>query len=97
MPVVTAIFVLIFGSLTFFLQDENFIKLKVTILYALFGSALIGALWFDKLLLPAVFELGLSSRRRRLAQAHLALEHSSSSSSPASMKWCGAAWRPTSG
>ncbi|MBY6242979.1 septation protein A [Methylosinus sp. Sm6] len=56
MPVVTAIFVLIFGSLTFFLQDENFIKLKVTILYALFGSALIGALWFDKLLLPAVFD-----------------------------------------
>jgi intracellular septation protein len=56
MPVVTAIFVLVFGSLTFFLQDENFIKLKVTILYALFGSALIGALWFDKLLLPAVFD-----------------------------------------
>jgi intracellular septation protein len=56
MPVVTAIFVLVFGSLTFFLQDENFIKLKVTLLYALFGSALLGALWFDKLLLPAVFE-----------------------------------------
>ncbi|OAI26313.1 septation protein A [Methylosinus sp. R-45379] len=56
MPMVTAIFVLVFGSLTFFLQDENFIKLKVTILYALFGSALLGALWFDKLLLPAVFE-----------------------------------------
>jgi intracellular septation protein len=56
MPVVTAIFVLVFGSLTFFLQDENFIKLKVTILYTLFGSALLGALWFDKLLLPAMFE-----------------------------------------
>jgi intracellular septation protein len=56
MPVVTAIFVLIFGSLTFFLQDETFIKLKVTILYALFGSALLGALCFDKLLLPAVFD-----------------------------------------
>jgi intracellular septation protein len=56
MPLVTAIFVLIFGSLTFFLQDETFIKLKVTILYALFGSALLGALWFGKLLLPAVFD-----------------------------------------
>lgn len=56
MPVVTAVFVVIFGTLTFLLQDENFIKLKVTILYALFGSALIGALWFDKLLLPAVFD-----------------------------------------
>ncbi|WP_036289354.1 septation protein A [Methylosinus sp. PW1] len=56
MPMVTAVFVLVFGSLTFFLQDENFIKLKVTILYLLFGSALLGALWFGKLLLPAVFE-----------------------------------------
>lgn len=57
MPVVTAVLVLIFGSLTFFLQDETFIKLKVTILYVLFGGALIGALWFDKLLLPIVFDL----------------------------------------
>ncbi|QGM45149.1 septation protein A [Methylocystis heyeri] len=56
MPVVTAILVLIFGALTFVLQDETFIKLKVTILYLLFGGALIGALWFDKLLLPIVFD-----------------------------------------
>lgn len=56
MPVVTAILVLIFGSLTFFLQDETFIKLKVTILYVLFGGALLGALYFGKLLLPAVFD-----------------------------------------
>jgi intracellular septation protein len=56
MPVATAILVLIFGSLTFFLQDETFIKLKVTILYTLFGGGLIGALWFDKLLLPIVFD-----------------------------------------
>lgn len=56
MPVVTAILVLVFGSLTFFLQDENFIKLKVTILYALFGGGLLGALYFGKLLLPAVFD-----------------------------------------
>ncbi len=62
MPVVTAILVLVFGSLTFFLQDETFIKLKVTILYALFGGALLGSLFFGKLLLPAVFELGLSPR-----------------------------------
>ena len=74
MPVVTAILLLIFGSLTFFLQDETFIKMKVTILYTLFGGALLGALWFDRLLLPIVFDIGLPSRRRRLAQAHLALE-----------------------
>jgi intracellular septation protein len=57
MPVVTAILVLVFGSLTYFLQDETFIKLKVTLLYALFGGGLIGALWFDKLLLPIVFDM----------------------------------------
>ncbi len=56
MPVVTAVLVLIFGGLTFLLQDETFIKLKVTILYTLFGAALIGALRFDRLLLPIVFE-----------------------------------------
>ena len=57
MPVATAILILIFGSLTYYLQDETFIKLKVTILYMLFGAALLGALWFDKLLLPIVFDM----------------------------------------
>ncbi len=56
MPVVTAILLLIFGGLTFLLQDETFIKMKVTILYTLFGGALLGALWFDRLLLPIVFD-----------------------------------------
>ena len=74
MPVVTAVLLLIFGGLTFLLQDETFIKMKVTILYTLFGGVLLGALWFDRLLLPIVFDFGLPSRRRRLAQAHLALE-----------------------
>src|SRR5208282_1941480 len=56
MPMVTAVLVLIFGGLTFLLQDETFIKMKVTILYTLFGSALLGALWFDRLLLPIMFD-----------------------------------------
>lgn len=59
MPVVTAILVLVFGGLTLILQDETFIKLKVTILYSLFGSALIGALYFGKLLLPIVFDMAI--------------------------------------
>jgi intracellular septation protein len=59
MPVVTAVLVLIFGSLTYFLHDETFIKLKVTILYAMFGAALIGALYFGKLLLPIVFDMAI--------------------------------------
>jgi intracellular septation protein len=59
MPVVTAILVLVFGGLTIFLQNEDFIKLKVTILYSMFGAALLGALWFGKLLLPIVFDLAI--------------------------------------
>jgi intracellular septation protein len=59
MPMVTAVLVLIFGGLTFLLQDEEFIKLKVTILYAMFGSALLIALYFDRLLLPIIFDAAL--------------------------------------
>ncbi len=59
MPVVTALLVLVFGGLTVFLQNETFIKLKVTILYSLFGAALIGALYFGKLLLPIVFDMAI--------------------------------------
>lgn len=59
MPVVTAVLVLVFGSLTYFLHDETFIKLKVTILYSMFGAALIGALYFGKLLLPIVFDMAI--------------------------------------
>jgi intracellular septation protein len=59
MPMVTAALVLVFGSLTFLLQDEEFIKLKVTILYAMFGSSLLVALYFDRLLLPILFDAAL--------------------------------------
>ena len=56
MPVVTAVVVLIFGGLTLVLQDELFIKLKPTIIYVLFGGALVGGLMFGKPLLGIVFD-----------------------------------------
>src|SRR5262245_56568470 len=56
MPVVSAIIVIVFGGLTLFLQDETFIKLKPTIIYALFGATLIGGYLFDKPLLAIVFD-----------------------------------------
>ncbi len=59
MPLVTAALVLVFGTLTVILHDENFIKLKVTILYSMLGGALIGALYFGKLLLPIVFDMAI--------------------------------------
>jgi intracellular septation protein len=56
MPVVTAIIVLVFGSLTLILHDATFIKVKPTIIYALFGAVLLGGLCFNKPLLGVVFD-----------------------------------------
>jgi hypothetical protein len=49
MPVVTAIVVVVFGGATLILQDEQFIKIKPTIVYVLFGSVLLGGLAFGVL------------------------------------------------
>jgi intracellular septation protein len=56
MPVVTAIVVVVFGGLTLFLHDATFIKVKPTIIYALFGAVLIGGMLFNKPLLGIVFD-----------------------------------------
>lgn len=56
MPVVTAIIVVIFGGLTLILHDATFIKVKPTIIYALFGAILLGGLYFNKPLLGVVFD-----------------------------------------
>ncbi|MFZ0607008.1 MAG: septation protein A [Xanthobacteraceae bacterium] len=56
MPVVTAIIVVIFGGLTLILHDATFIKVKPTIIYALFGAVLLGGLFFNKPLLGIVFD-----------------------------------------
>ena len=54
MPLVTGVFVLFFGTLTIWLQDATFIKIKPTILNLFFASALAGGLLFRKLLLKIV-------------------------------------------
>jgi intracellular septation protein len=56
MPVVTAIIVLVFGGLTLILHNDTFIKIKPTIIYALFGAVLLGGLAFGKALLGVVFD-----------------------------------------
>jgi intracellular septation protein len=56
MPVVTAIIVVVFGGLTLFLHDATFIKVKPTIIYALFGAVLLGGLFFGKPLLATVLD-----------------------------------------
>lgn len=56
MPVVTAIAVVLFGSLTLVFDNELFIKLKPTIVNTIFGTALLGGLAFGRPLLPVVLD-----------------------------------------
>ena len=55
MPLVTAIVVVIFGSLTLYFQNGLFIKIKPTIVNSLFGLMLLGGLAFRQSLLKYVF------------------------------------------
>src|SRR5262245_17045839 len=49
MPLLTFALVLIFGGLTLWLSNENFIKIKPTILYAMFTVVLMGGLRVNRL------------------------------------------------
>jgi len=55
MPMVTGVFVLVFGGLTLWLQDETFIKLKPTIVNIMFASIMLGGLYFNKLIWKILF------------------------------------------
>jgi intracellular septation protein len=56
MPLVTAVIVVIFGSLTLFFHNETLIKIKPTALYLMFGGALLGGMALNKPLLPVMFD-----------------------------------------
>ena len=47
-PLVSAVFVALFGALTLWLQSDLFIKVKVTMINALFGAVLLGGVAFGK-------------------------------------------------
>ncbi len=51
MPIIALVFVLLFGGLTIWLHNETFIKVKVTLVNALFGAILLGGLAFNRLFL----------------------------------------------
>jgi intracellular septation protein len=55
MPLVTGIFVLVFGGLTLWLQDDHFIKIKPTIVNGLFATILFTGLLSGRLFLKIVF------------------------------------------
>jgi intracellular septation protein len=54
-PLVTAAVVAVFGGLTLWLQDETFIKMKPTIVQALFAAILLGGLALRRPLLKPLF------------------------------------------
>lgn len=56
-PLVTAAVVGIFGGLTLWFQDETFIKMKPTIVQALFSAVLLGGLAMGKPLLKPVMQV----------------------------------------
>lgn len=56
MPLISGIFVLIFGFLTLWLHNDTFIKMKPTIINTLFGLILFGGLLFKKALLGYVLD-----------------------------------------
>jgi intracellular septation protein len=56
MALVTGVVVLVFGTLTLVLHDETFIKVKPTIIYALFACVLGGGLLFGRSFIALLFD-----------------------------------------
>ena len=56
MAIVTAVVVIVFGTLTLMLHDETFIKVKPTIVYALFAAILGGGLLFGRSFIAIMFD-----------------------------------------
>jgi intracellular septation protein len=54
MPLVSAGFVAVFGALTLWLHNDLFIKVKVTLINALFGAALFAGLYWNQIFLKLV-------------------------------------------
>ena len=52
--ILTVCFVLLFGALTLLLQDEQFIKMKLTIIEIILASVLLIGLWFKKLFIKKI-------------------------------------------
>jgi intracellular septation protein len=56
MAIVTAVVVIVFGTLTLMLHDETFIKMKPTIVYTLFAATLGGGLLFGRSFIAIMFD-----------------------------------------
>src|ERR1700674_1310468 len=56
MALVTGVVVIVFGTLTLVLHDDTFIKVKPTIIYALFAAVLGGARLFGRSFIAIMFD-----------------------------------------
>ncbi len=75
MPFVSGIVVVTFGALGIYLQNETFIKMKPTIINALFGVVLLGGLRLRQIAARLRLQRRFSARCGGLAQAHPSLGH----------------------
>lgn len=60
MPLITAGFVAVFGALTFWFHDQTFIQVKVTLINAMFGAALLIGLLFGRSYVKLLLESAVS-------------------------------------
>ena len=97
MPLMSGACVVVFGGLTLWLQDDHFIKIKPTIVNALFAGALFAGLLIGHSLLKVVFgevfRLTEDGWRKLTLRWALLLRRSS----PSSTRSSGARSRPTRG
>ena len=75
MAIVTAVIVLVFGTLTLVLHDETFIKVKPTMVYGLFAVILGGGLLFGRSFIAILFNqmFNLTPKGWRILTARWAL------------------------
>jgi len=58
-PLATAVIVVVFGTLTLYLHDKTFIKIKPTIIFGLFAAVLLGGLAFKQLFIKYIFQAAI--------------------------------------
>jgi intracellular septation protein len=96
-PLLTAAVVAVFGGLTLWLRDETFIKMKPTIVQALFAAILLGGLVFDRPLLKPLLGRMMPPMSDAAWRRSRCVTRSSSSPWGRSTRSSGAPSRPTSG
>jgi intracellular septation protein len=95
-PLVSAVFVALFGALTLWLHSDLFIKVKVTLINALFGAVLLGGVAMGRSYIKLI--MGEAVKLTEEAWRTLSIRWGCSSSPwRRSTKWSGAISPPING